>query len=161
MTAAISANSPRPILTHLQEDELVVELIAQQATRALSDEVATWPKPGLVSHIDNGSHRDMDASVLLASIHVLNPFFVSGGAGRQQAGMYPLRQIGLRAEAAMLAATGGINTHRGAIFGLGLLCAAAGATARLGTNGMLFSPTRLARIMQRFDLCAVQGAVFG
>ena len=150
MTAAISANSPRPILTHLQEDELVVELIAQQATRALSDEVATWPKPGLVSHIDNGSHRDMDASVLLASIHVLNPFFAElARAGRQQAGMYPLRQIGLRAEAAMLAATGGINTHRGAIFGLGLLCAAAGATARLGTNGMLFSPTRLGRTVAR------------
>ena len=42
--------------------------------------------------------------------------------------MNRLREIGLEAERAMLAATGGVNTHRGAIFGLGLLCAAAGAT---------------------------------
>jgi triphosphoribosyl-dephospho-CoA synthase len=48
-------------------------------------------------------------------------------AGAEGRGMGRLRIIGLEAEAAMFAATGGINTHRGAIFGLGLLCAAAGA----------------------------------
>jgi triphosphoribosyl-dephospho-CoA synthase len=119
MIAAIRANSARSIPTHRRENDLVVELIAQQATRALLHEVATWPKPGLVSHVDNGSHRDMDASILLASIDVLNPFFAElARAGRKQAEMNTLRMVGLRAEAAMLAATGGINTHRGAIFGL-------------------------------------------
>jgi triphosphoribosyl-dephospho-CoA synthase len=49
-------------------------------------------------------------------------------AGAAESGMNRLREIGLEAERAMLAATGGVNTHRGAIFGLGLLCAAAGAT---------------------------------
>ena len=133
-----------------QEVELVVDMIAHEASRALSRELATWPKPGLVSHVDNGSHRDMNASMLQASIAALNSFFAElARAGRQQAGMTRLRAIGLRAEAAMLAATGGVNTHRGAIFGLGLLCAAAGATARINVNGVLISPVSLGRTVAR------------
>jgi triphosphoribosyl-dephospho-CoA synthase len=93
-------------------------------------ELATWPKPGLVSHVDNGSHEDMDAAMLKRSAEVLGPFFAElAQAGSEQAGMGFLRSIGLRAEAAMLAATGGVNSHRGTIFGLGLLCAAAGLKA--------------------------------
>jgi triphosphoribosyl-dephospho-CoA synthase len=133
-----------------REDELVADLIAHEASRALSREFAAWPKPGLVSHVDSGSHRDMDAAMLQASINVLNPFFADlARAGRQEAGMYRLRAIGLRAERAMLAATGGVNTHRGAIFGLGLLCAAAGATARLGINGSLITSGRLGATVAR------------
>jgi triphosphoribosyl-dephospho-CoA synthase len=127
-----------------RDDDVVVGLIAREASRALSQELATWPKPGLVSPIDNGSHRDMDAAMLRASIDVLQPFFAElACAGRERAGMDQLRAIGLRAEAAMLQATGGVNTHRGAIFGLGLLCAAAGATARLNPNGALITPVPL------------------
>ena len=146
MIPALRAHSACPIVAHRQEDDFVVELIAHQATRSLSRELASWPKPGLVSFVDNGSHTDMDASMLQASIDVLNPFFAElARAGRQQAGMTTLRMIGLRAEAAMLCATGGVNTHRGAIFGLGLLCAAAGATARLSANGTLIAPVHLGR----------------
>jgi triphosphoribosyl-dephospho-CoA synthase len=97
------------------------------AAQCLRLEVRTWPKPGLVSHIDNGSHVDMDAAMFYRSAATLVPFFGElADAGAQGAPMSALRKIGLRAERAMLAATGGINTHRGAIFGLGLLCAAAG-----------------------------------
>jgi triphosphoribosyl-dephospho-CoA synthase len=49
----------------------------------------------------------------------------------------------------MVAATGGVNTHRGAIFGLGLLCAAAGATAKLGVNGMVITPAHLGGTVAR------------
>lgn len=104
----------------------------------LCAEVETHPKPGLVSHRGRGSHRDMDADLLRRSAGVLEPFFaalaVAGGRG---AGMAELRRIGLVAEAAMLAATAGVNTHRGAIFGLGLLCAAAGWRAAGGEDGCL------------------------
>jgi triphosphoribosyl-dephospho-CoA synthase len=106
--------------------------IAFQATHALLGELATWPKPGLVSPVDNGSHSDMDAELLQRSAEALRPFFEElARAGREQAPMRRLRSIGLRAEAGKLKATRGVNTHRGAIFGLGLLCAAAGRVAEL------------------------------
>ncbi|GES51068.1 putative 2-(5''-triphosphoribosyl)-3'-dephosphocoenzyme-A synthase [Rhizobium sp. NBRC 114257] len=105
-------------------------LIGRHAAQALVLEVETWPKPGLVSHIDNGAHADMDADLLRLSARTLEPFFVAlAEAGAMNAGMDRLRQIGIEAEKAMRDATGGVNTHRGAIFGLGLLAAAAGLAA--------------------------------
>lgn len=103
------------------------ERIGRLAGRALILEVETWPKPGLVSHIDSGAHSDMDADMLRASAHALVPWFVElASAGAAGATMDRLRELGIAAEADMLAATGGVNTHRGAIFGMGLLVAAAG-----------------------------------
>ena len=102
--------------------------IGDLATGALLAELRAWPKPGLVSLVDSGSHADMDAGTFRASADALRPFFVAlAAAGAENAGMEELRAIGKAAERAMLAATGGVNTHRGGIFGLGLLCAAAGA----------------------------------
>ena len=102
--------------------------IGDLATGALLAELHAWPKPGLVSLVDAGSHADMDAGTFRASADALRPFFVAlAVAGAEDAGMEDLRNIGKAAERAMLAATGGVNTHRGGIFGLGLLCAAAGA----------------------------------
>ena len=104
--------------------------IAALATRSLELELETWPKPGLVSHIDNGSHNDMNAALFRASARAIAPYFAAlADAGAAGQGMGRLRVIGLEAEAAMMKATDGINTHRGAIFGLGLLCAAYGARA--------------------------------
>lgn len=133
-----------------QERSHVPELIADKAVGALLDELATWPKPGLVSHVDNGSHNDMDAAMLKASAETLRPFFAElATAGAEGAGMARLRSIGLRAEAAMLAATGGVNTHRGAIFGLGLLCAAAGTVTQMSAEGAPVAPVRLGHIVMR------------
>lgn len=101
--------------------------IAASASACLHLEIDTYPKPGLVSHIDSGSHSDMDAALLHASADVLEVFFSDlAAAGAVGASMGRLRAIGLAAERAMLAATRGVNTHRGAIFSLGLLVAAAG-----------------------------------
>jgi triphosphoribosyl-dephospho-CoA synthase len=101
--------------------------IAARAVDALLLEVATWPKPGLVSHVDHGSHRDMDAALLERSARSLAPYFEQLAiAGGRRADLRALRCIGLAAESAMMQVTAGVNTHRGAIFGLGLLCAAAG-----------------------------------
>lgn len=102
--------------------------LARVAVDALRREVDTYPKPGLVSHVDSGSHADMDAGTFRASALALEPFFADlARAGAAGAGMATLRRIGIEAEVAMRRATGGVNTHRGAIFGLGLLAAAAGA----------------------------------
>lgn len=107
-----------------------VSAIGADAADCLVKELETWPKPGLVSHVDNGSHDDMDASTFRRSAAAIRPYLQClADAGALGCGMGRLRIIGLEAERAMLAATSGVNTHRGAIFGLGLLCAAAGAKA--------------------------------
>jgi triphosphoribosyl-dephospho-CoA synthase len=102
--------------------------IAACAVQCVLAELETWPKPGLVSHVDCGSHEDMDANLFRLSAAAIAPYFHAlAQAGAQGCEMNLLRVIGLDAERAMLEATSGVNTHRGAIFGLGLLCAAAGA----------------------------------
>ncbi len=104
--------------------------IGRAATLALHDELALAPKPGLVSFADNGSHDDMDAHSFMRSLFALRRYFVRiAELGATRAPFGALERCGLEAEARMLAATGGVNTHRGAIFMLGLLCAAAGAAA--------------------------------
>ncbi len=112
--------------------------IGRLASRALLLELDTWPKPGLVSRLDNGAHDDMDARLLAASARTLEPFFIElAAAGGEGAPMDRLRAIGVAAEQAMRVATGGVNTHRGAIFGLGLLAAAAGFRERRGSKHRL------------------------
>jgi triphosphoribosyl-dephospho-CoA synthase len=107
--------------------------LGRAATVALYDELALEPKPGLVSFFDAGSHDDMTAATFLRSLFALRHFFVRVAAqGAASAEFGPLESLGIAAEARMLRATGGVNTHRGAIFTLGLLCATAGATRAAG-----------------------------
>ena len=100
--------------------------LGRLAVGALHAELACAPKPGLVTPFDTGSHTDMDAATFLRSLFALRGYFVAiAQAGIDNAPFARLRQLGIDAEAAMLRATGGINTHRGAIFSLGLLTAQA------------------------------------
>lgn len=109
------------------------EMVAGLAAKALLYEVCTTPKPGLVDRQNNGSHRDMDLFTFLDSTAALLPYYRQAfSIGRKTAGEDPaqtflqLRREGLRAERAMLRATVGVNTHKGAIYSLGIVCAAAG-----------------------------------
>jgi triphosphoribosyl-dephospho-CoA synthase len=136
--------------------------VAATAAAAMLAELETWPKPGLVSHVDSGSHADMDAGTFKASTMAITSFYghltIAGAAG---SGMDKLRAIGVAAERAMLAATGGVNTHRGAIFSLGLLCAAAGA-AWSGTtrNGSHWRANVLgATVRQRWGQAILRGPI--
>jgi triphosphoribosyl-dephospho-CoA synthase len=115
-----------------------LQRIGRSAVAALYDELALAPKPGLVSFVDPGSHADMDARTFMRSLFALrHGFMACTELGATGTDFTALEQAGLAAEARMLAATGGINTHRGAIFCLGLLCAAAGACA---SRGLVPSP---------------------
>jgi triphosphoribosyl-dephospho-CoA synthase len=111
------------------------ERVGAQATAALFREVLLAPKPGLVSPQDSGSHSDMDYKTFVRSLHAIKPYFSAITLlGWEQPAFAALSTLGRQAERDMLAATGGVNTHRGAIFNLGLLCAAAGALARRGAR---------------------------
>ena len=111
--------------------------IGTMASRALLYEVSATPKPGLVDRWSSGAHTDMDFFTFLDSICSLEPYFIAcAGMGLTypdesgQKLLWRLRPLGAAAEQAMLKATGGVNTHKGAIFSLGLLCAAAGSAPR-------------------------------
>lgn len=100
--------------------------LARLAVRSLYAELALYPKPGLVSLRDQGSHTDMDAACFVRSLFSLRHYFKAMAlAGGQGADFEKLKALGILAEMRMLTATKGVNTHRGAIFSVGILCAAA------------------------------------
>ena len=110
---------------------------ARLAVQALLYEVCVTPKPGLVDRNNNGSHRDMDIYSFLSSAAALFPYFETCvRIGRQTANqpapetLAALRWHGIQAECDMRRATGGVNTHKGAIYSMGLLCGALGRLNR-------------------------------
>ena len=114
----------------LQED---CQCAARLAVQALLFEVAVTPKPGLVDRENSGSHRDMDMFTFLSSGAGLFPYFaqcvkIGRQGGTPEETFRALRTPGLLAEGQMLSSTGGVNTHKGAIFSMGILC---GALVRL------------------------------
>ena len=106
----------------------VPALLAHAAAKALSDELATTPKPGLVDLENPGAHNDMDHLLMQKSIKALTPVFADIARASMTEKMpqaSTLVPIGLEGEQQMMQATGGVNTHRGALFSMGLAVAAA------------------------------------
>jgi triphosphoribosyl-dephospho-CoA synthase len=115
----------------------LAERLAHHAVDALIDEAMLTPKPGLVDMRGSGAHSDLSWLLMCRSACALQPaLYRMAQAGQAIADPHLLRRrigaIGREAEAAMMAATGGVNTHRGAIWALGLLVTAA---AQPSTNG--------------------------
>ena len=142
-SAQVCARSRTHSVTELQEKTLqilsaaireeAIETIARLACQALLYEVATTPKPGLVDRANSGSHKDMDIFTFQASVAALWPYFARCvEIGRNTHLEAPeetfaqLRIPGQKAEGDMLHATKGVNTHKGAIFSMGILCGALG-----------------------------------
>lgn len=103
-------------------------IIARLATQALQAELDTTPKPGLVDKDNNGAHRDMDYALMQRSIDTLHPYFVKLallGCADALPTHTSIRDVGIEAEKAMLSATNGVNTHKGALFSMGLAVVAA------------------------------------
>ena len=125
-------------------DEDTARRTASNAVQSLLWEVCTTPKPGLVDCRNSGSHSDMDIFTFTASAAALHPYFEDCvRIGIQTAERPPeetfqrLRLPGKAAEQTMYEVTGGINTHKGAIFSLGILCAAAGRSTDHSADALL------------------------
>lgn len=109
------------------------EDISFLAVRALLYEVMATPKPGLVDQHNTGSHRDMDIFTFETSALAVLPYFTefvsfgtAGCAKQPEQLLEGIRPIGIQAEIAMRRATGGVNTHKGIIFSMGIICTALG-----------------------------------
>lgn len=133
---------------------LSAEEVVSAVERALLTEVRLTPKPGLVDIRNAGAHWDMDLASFEASTAVVAPwmekFFIMGhdtAAVAPEQVLMMLRPVGMACENDMLEATGGVNTHRGAIFAFGLLSAAAG---RLVSKGEPIEQHRLCDQVARF-----------
>lgn len=116
-------------------------MIGRLSRMALLLEVYTTPKPGLVDRNNNGAHPDMDVPLFEKSVGALEPYFARcAEIGRKQtagtaAELLPyLRPPGRAAEQEMLIATKGVNTHKGMIFSLGIICGALGQMLAAGEN---------------------------
>ncbi|VVD79848.1 2-(5''-triphosphoribosyl)-3'-dephosphocoenzyme-A synthase [Pandoraea eparura] len=153
----------KTLIRRIESPSQPIELATTLATlveSALIDEVTLSPKPGLVDVRGCGAHHDLTWGLMVQSANVLRPTFEAmAKAGvlidnpmrlREQIG-----RLGRLGEAAMLAATGGVNTHRGAIWALGLLItAAAQAPNARSANAVARRAGTLARLPDRFAPCA-------
>lgn len=135
----------------------LAEQLADLAVDALIDEADLSPKPALVDRRGSGAHSDLHLGLMHASALALWPMFKEMAEAAQQAGevCLPLREalgrIGRDGEVAMLRTTGGINTHRGAIWAIGLLVAAAALRPQQCSAGALtLRAARLALLDDRF-----------
>ncbi len=111
-------------------DRQFIDDICAKANRALLYELAVSPKPGLVDRFDTGAHNDMDFFTFIDSISLLSGYLTKVmNLALANYDLEPplllkqLRYLGLKAEQDMYTLTKGINTHKGAIFGLGIISA--------------------------------------
>ncbi len=112
---------------------------AAMAHQALLHEVNLTPKPGLVDRTNNGAHQDMTLQDFYCSADAIAPWFGRFIAEGEESYQRPageilrrLRPLGLGCENAMFTATDGVNTHKGTVFSMGLLCCALGRLHRQG-----------------------------
>jgi triphosphoribosyl-dephospho-CoA synthase len=109
--------------------EVQAERLARIARDSLIDEARLSPKPGLVDSRGNGAHHDLSLALMEYSAYSLTPMFLQLA---QQSWLRPadialremIGRLGREGEQQMMAATAGVNTHRGAIWALGLLVSA-------------------------------------
>ncbi len=115
-----------------KSDLSIGEMIEKICFDGIISEPCIWPHFGLVSIHDSGSHKDMDYPLLIKSAKSITPFFHScfeigrAYSPNNKDRIFVIRRLGMNAESEMLKATGNINTHKGIIFLLGILCVSLG-----------------------------------
>ena len=135
----------------------LAERLADLAVDALIDEADLSPKPALVDRRGNGAHTDLHLGLMHASALSLWPAFKEMAEAAIEFGDVGLLlreavgRIGREGEQAMLTTTGGVNTHRGAIWALGLLVAAAALEPHANVGGSItLRAARLALLDDRY-----------
>lgn len=131
------------------------DYISSLCIKSILYELAASPKPGLVDRYNSGAHKDMDIFTFINSGSVLFPYFqecTREGLNFQEDSytnlMENLRNIGIEAERIMFQATSDINTHKGAIFSLGIIAAAAGSLYRENKNTYFESKSIINRVIE-------------
>jgi triphosphoribosyl-dephospho-CoA synthase len=170
----MTALNPLRPSTHGSPAVLAARL-ADLAVGALVDEAMLTPKPGLVDMRGSGAHTDLSWLLMCRSAHALRPALhdmaLAGQALRQQQQLRAhIGALGRDAERAMMLATGGVNTHRGAIWALGLLVTAAAqpgpagcaqVAARAGALARLVDPGAPKRTGNKGELARMEHKVGG
>jgi triphosphoribosyl-dephospho-CoA synthase len=175
-SSAISTRFHRRSRRTISDRSRVATYLASLAVRALIEEAELTPKPALVDERGPGAHTDLSLTLMKSSAHCLRPGFeLMALASFRQIPGRTLREdlgtIGRRAERSMLLTTGGVNTHRGAIWTLGLLVSAA-ATGASSSEAVAYRARQLAclpdwsapkqqsngsRVIQRYKVPGARG----
>ena len=173
---SLSSNPVRATPWDLPGDVALTRRSARLARQALIAEAELTPKPGLVDRRGAGAHADLSLEIMRRSAIAIEPYFiqmarVSRGAQASQSLRERLALIGRQAERAMLDATGGSNSHKGAIWALGLLVAAlamndndavtASAVATTAKAIALFEDRATPRLVSHGDAVAKKYGVAG
>ncbi len=149
--------------------QFAADRLAQTAVDCLLEEARLTPKPGLVDAENDGAHKDMNLSLFEKSAASLLPYFrkaVLLGMEEEYC-MDRLQPAGVEAEKAMLAATGGVNTHKGAIYAFGLILSAIGSHLSFGSeifstasvlalDGKLPDDTHGSQVRQKYRKCGAR-----
>jgi len=126
------------------------EYIARLALKSLLYEVAATPKPGLVDRNNSGAHRDMDFFTFMSSSAAIADVFrkcamegINFDLDDSTLLLKNIRPIGIEGEKRMFEATNNVNTHKGLIFSLGIITAAAGNLYKKSEGRITFSPDEI------------------
>jgi triphosphoribosyl-dephospho-CoA synthase len=157
-------------------DQAKVARLASLGRQALVAEAMLTPKPGLVDRRGTGAHSDLSLAIMQCSALAIEPYFfemavISQGSYPSEALRERLALIGRNAERAMLRATGGTNSHKGAIWSLGLLISAAALVdenkasasviAAIAQQTACFEDRAAPRLVSHGDMVAKQYGVSG
>ncbi len=128
--------------------------LAALAVQALVEEAELTPKPGLVDRLGSGAHHDLTLDLMLRSACALEPWFAKMAEAARELDGIALRErlgaLGRHAEAEMLEVTGGVNTHRGAIWTLGLLVGGSASSGSTEPSRVCRAAGDIARLPDRF-----------
>lgn len=141
----------------LENKSKLVKSVAEIAVQSLLDEVNLTPKPGLVDQLDSGAHDDMSLDQMRASANSLEETFldiatISYDRKPSQDLREEIAAIGRNGEKRMYEVTNGVNTHKGAIWAIGLLVSAFSTGAgKLNIDEILNTAGKIARFPDRYN----------